>query len=121
MDCLPHILAIALHSQGGFNTAVPGLGLFCRADAYIAGAGAYANSGSGNAFIGCQDNNGTRFVVGGSGSVFTASYIEGAEQSAPAAPAANGYRIFAQDNGAGKTQLMVIFASGAAQQIAIEP
>lgn len=47
MDCLPHILAIALHSQGGFNTAVPGLGLFCRADAYIAGAGAYANSGSG--------------------------------------------------------------------------
>lgn len=48
------------------------------------------------------------------------SYIEGAEQSAPAAPAANGYRIFAQDSG-GKTQLMVRFASGASQQIAIEP
>lgn len=48
-------------------------------------------------------------------------YIEGAEQAAPAAPAANGYRIFAQDNGAGKTQLMVIFGSGSAQQIAIEP
>jgi hypothetical protein len=46
---------------------------------------------------------------------------EGAEQTAPSAPAANRYRIFAQDNGAGKTQLMVIFASGAAQQIAIEP
>lgn len=44
MSCLPHILAIALHSQGGFNTAVPGLGLFCRADSFIAGAGAYANS-----------------------------------------------------------------------------
>lgn len=44
MDCLPHILAIALHSQGGFNTAVPGFGLFCRADSVIAGAGAYANS-----------------------------------------------------------------------------
>jgi hypothetical protein len=44
MDCLPHILAIALHSQSGFNTAVPGLGLFCRADSVIAGAGAYANS-----------------------------------------------------------------------------
>lgn len=49
------------------------------------------------------------------------SYIEGAEQTAPSAPSANGYRIFAQDNGAGKTQLMVRFASGAAQQIAIEP
>jgi len=48
-------------------------------------------------------------------------YFAGTEQTAPAAPAANGYRIFAQDNGAGKTQLMVIFASGAAQQIAIEP
>jgi hypothetical protein len=50
-----------------------------------------------------------------------AGYLAGVEQAAPAAPAANGYRIFAQDNGAGKTQLMVIFASGAAQQIAIEP
>jgi len=48
-------------------------------------------------------------------------YIEGKEQTAPAAPAANGYRLFAQDNGAGKTQLMVIFGSGVAQQIAIEP
>ncbi len=48
-------------------------------------------------------------------------YIEGDEQTAPSAPGSNSYRIFAQDNGAGKTQLMVIFASGAAQQIAIQP
>ena len=54
-------------------------------------------------------------------SINTNSFIQGAEQTAPSAPAANGYRIFAQDNGAGKTQLMVIFATGAAQQIAIEP
>lgn len=33
---------------------------------------------------------------------------------------ANIAKVFAQDNGAGKTQLMVIFGSGAAQQIAIE-
>jgi len=56
-----------------------------------------------------------------SGRVALASYIEGVEETAPAAPAANGYRIFAQDNGAGKTQLMVIFATGAAQQLAIQP
>jgi hypothetical protein len=49
------------------------------------------------------------------------SFIAGIEETAPAAPAANGYRLFAQDNGAGKTQLMVIFGSGSAQQIAIEP
>lgn len=44
-----------------------------------------------------------------------------AERTAPAAPAANGVYIYAVDNGAGKTQLMAIFGSGAAQQIAIEP
>jgi hypothetical protein len=43
------------------------------------------------------------------------------EQTAPSAPAANGAIVFAQDNGAGKTQLMVLFATGAAQQIAIQP
>lgn len=44
-----------------------------------------------------------------------------AEVTAPAAPAANTVIIYAQDNGAGKTQLMARFATGAAQQVAIEP
>ncbi len=43
------------------------------------------------------------------------------EQTAPSAPSANGVYIYAQDNGAGKTQLMALFASGVAQQVAIEP
>lgn len=43
------------------------------------------------------------------------------EQTAPSAPAANNVYIYAQDNGAGKTQLMALFPSGVAQQIAIEP
>jgi len=43
------------------------------------------------------------------------------EMTAPAAPAANEGTLFLQDNGAGKTQLMVIFSSGVAQQIAIQP
>lgn len=49
------------------------------------------------------------------------SYVESVEEAEPAAPSANGYRLFAKDNGSGKTQLMVRFASGASQQIAIEP
>lgn len=49
------------------------------------------------------------------------TYLEGVEMVAPAAPAADSWRLFGQDNGAGKTQLMVIFSSGAAQQIAIQP
>ena len=43
------------------------------------------------------------------------------EQTAPASPAANIVRIYAEDNGSGKTRLMALFATGAAQQIAIEP
>lgn len=44
-----------------------------------------------------------------------------AEMTAPSAPAANKCVIYAEDNGSGKTRLMVRFATGAAQQIAIEP
>jgi hypothetical protein len=47
--------------------------------------------------------------------------LEFREQTAPSAAAANSFRLYAQDNGSGKTQAMIIFASGAAQQIAIEP
>lgn len=43
------------------------------------------------------------------------------EQTAPSAPASNGVYIYAEDNGSGKTRLMALFPSGAAQQIAIEP
>ena len=42
------------------------------------------------------------------------------EQTAPTGTA-NQAKVYAQDNGGGKTQLMVIFGTGAAQQIAIEP
>jgi hypothetical protein len=43
------------------------------------------------------------------------------EMTAPSAPAANSVNIYAEDNGSGKTRLMAIFPTGAAQQIAIEP
>jgi hypothetical protein len=43
------------------------------------------------------------------------------EMTAPAAPAADNVVIYAEDNGAGKTRLMALFNTGAAQQIAIQP
>jgi hypothetical protein len=55
------------------------------------------------------------------GNVTTAGFIAGSEMTAPSAPAANGYRIFAEDNGSGKTRLMVQFATGSAVQLAIQP
>ena len=58
-------------------------------------------------------------INGSNGAVGVALQL--GEMTAPAAPAANKVRIYAQDNGSGKTQLMALFATGAAQQIAIEP
>ena len=56
-----------------------------------------------------------------SGTLTDAGALSFIEQTAPAAPAANGVYIYAEDDGAGKTRLMARFATGAAQQIAIEP
>jgi len=43
------------------------------------------------------------------------------ERTDPAAPAADVAYLYAKDNGAGKTQIMAMFSSGAAQQVAIQP
>jgi hypothetical protein len=48
-------------------------------------------------------------------------YHQMTEMTAPSAPATNSVRIYAEDNGSGKTRLMALFATGAAQQLAIEP
>lgn len=42
------------------------------------------------------------------------------EQTAPGTPAANGLYLYAEDDGAGKTRLMVKFPSGVAKQVAID-
>lgn len=73
---------------------------------------------SGDLVIYSRINAGTWIEVCRHGS---GGYLEMLEVTAPAAPGANRVRIYTQDNGAGKTQLMAIFPSGAAQQIAIEP
>lgn len=51
---------------------------------------------------------------------YFAGSIELKEMAAPGAGAANTARLYAVDNGAGKTQLMVQFATGTPIQIAIE-
>lgn len=51
-----------------------------------------------------------------------AGYLQLREQSsAPGAPGADRARLYCEDNGAGKTKLMVRFPTGAAVQLAIEP
>ncbi len=43
------------------------------------------------------------------------------ERVAPDAPAANAAHLFVRDNGSGKTQLCVRFASGAIQVVSTQP
>lgn len=50
-----------------------------------------------------------------------AGAITGSEMTAPGAPIANGWVMYGEDNGAGKTRVMIKFNTGAAQQIAIQP
>ena len=43
------------------------------------------------------------------------------ERTAPSAPATNNVYIYAEDNGAGKTRIVALFPTGAAQVLATEP
>ena len=64
--------------------------------------------------------NGVWAAVGRVGGTVTGA-IPFVEISDADAPAANGARLYARDNGAGKTQLVVRFNTGAIQVIATEP
>jgi hypothetical protein len=55
------------------------------------------------------------------GEVQFANIVLLAETTTPAAPADGQVLIYAVDAGAGKTKLMALFHTGAAQQLAIEP
>jgi hypothetical protein len=55
------------------------------------------------------------------GIVGVGNLLELGEVAAPSAPAANKGRLFLRDNGSGKTQLCIIFNTGAVQVIATQP
>jgi hypothetical protein len=67
------------------------------------------------------DNVPVNLTPAGTEGVVIGNFAQFTEMTAPAAGAANTARLFCEDNGGGKTRLMVQFASGAAVQIAIEP
>jgi hypothetical protein len=89
----------------------------------------YANQDSSAKGIWGQSPNG-RGVMGSSstgwagyfsGRVYTERYHELKEITNPSAPGSNKLRLFARDNGSGKTQLCVRFPTGAVQVIKTEP
>lgn len=124
-----------------FMTITGSSGLVTVAQAFLAGAGSFycspstynarmynagqfAWTNNANANLGTEDTGLARSAAGiikvTNGSTGGGS-LEMQEVTAPSAGATNIVRIYAEDNGAGKTRLMALFATGAAQQIAIEP
>lgn len=85
----------------------------------------YRNDSTGAAYFSLQAHDAhdtpspLRLQPDGGGLLF-GGYFEGTEMTAPTAPAADKGRIYFDVSGV-KTRLMVLFQSGAAQQIAIEP
>ncbi len=124
------LTATGIGGASGFVSLVVGglavLSVSCS-NVGIATGGELGWSATSGAFDGANDialaraaagvlkvTDGSDGTTGGGGIQFT-------EMTAPTAPSANNVILFSRDNGAGKTQLMALFATGAAQQVAIEP
>ena len=107
-------------SSGGSTFAQISDGLYNTVAAGVFGWASNTNGGSApDTGISRSAAGIVAFGTGSSGNGQAALFLS--ERTAPSAPASNSVHIYAVDNGAGKTQLMALFNSGAAQQIAIEP
>ena len=110
-------VAIGMNSANtGNNSTAVGFAASAAATSVAIGRAAVA-SHAGSVAIGDSTvtTSSAQFAIG-------AKHIDSAELGGdPAAPAANGWRLYAKDNGAGKTQLCVRFNTGVVQILATEP
>lgn len=79
-----------------------------------------AHAGNGTPFVDTAGAKSMQFDHAGSLKIADRGMVM-TEQTAPAAPAADQGHLFVRDNGAGKTQLCIIFNTGAIQVIATQP
>jgi hypothetical protein len=97
-------ISIVLGKVNSGDTASAAQGIFLDSDHTTTGR-----------LIQTRQNGSEVWTIGPTG------YMDMREQTDPAAPAANFARMFTRDNGSGKTQLCVRFATGAVQVISTEP
>jgi len=81
--------------------------------------GVWGETTTGHAVHGTSSSSGYAGYF--AGKVYTTKWYELAEIAVPAAASSNKARIFLRDNGSGKTQLCVIFHTGAIQILATQP
>jgi hypothetical protein len=108
----------------GYASSAGAQGVVGRSDSTAGGAGVYGHafgaSGSTYGVYGFA-NSADGYALYAAGRVGVLTYIHMTEIADPAAPPSNSGRLFARDNGAGKTQLCVRFPTGAVQVLATEP
>ena len=90
-----------------------GSGLLARS---VSGAGVYAISTSGFGVLGQSE---TGYAIYAAGRAAVGTYLDMFENAAPVNPPINTARLFVRDNG-GKTELCVLFPTGAIQVIKTE-
>jgi hypothetical protein len=95
----------------------PQTGVFGYSSHSTSSRGVWGESPAG---IGVYGRTTTGFAGYFQGKVFTSAFHEMIEVTTPSAPGANRARLFVRDNGAGKTQLCVRFATGSVKLIAQE-
>jgi hypothetical protein len=105
-------------SGGGLPTAKAKTGVFGYANQDSSAKGIWGQSPNGRGVMGSSSTGLAGYF---SGRVYTERYHELKEIANPSAPAANKLRLFARDNGSGKTQLCVRFPTGAVQVIKTQP
>lgn len=102
---------------GGSVAVFAGEGSETPGDSYLDAGRGPAEGGT--VYIGGSPGYTGAVEIGGAGDVVTTIY--GKERSDPAAPSADHGVVYFRDNGSGKTQLVVRFATGAVQVLATEP
>ena len=77
-------------------------------------------SAAGSLLLDLQVGGSPKLSVGKDGDVSMTSFQQLAEMTPPSTPAANNCRIYAKDNGSGKTQLVVLMPDGVETVLATE-
>lgn len=118
-------IAAAWSWSGGSSTAAASIIVFGvivvpeqKVGAFVAGA--YGTVTSTLTALFNMDGSTRTVHLSDGGSAFSGG-LSLIEQAAPSTPVSNMGRIYVEDNGSGKTRLMVQFGSGSPVQLAIEP
>jgi hypothetical protein len=100
----------------GIASGAAGVGVEGRHEGAGLGVWGFSNTG-----IGVQGESSGGWAGYFYGPVKITRYLDVAEMAAPAAPGTNIGRLFMRDNGSGKTQLCVMFPTGAIQVLSTQP